>query len=59
MGANASYVDCSVREHEDSNHVTQQQLALEFGPLLQVPTPLFGLFLAEYDRIFGDGAASA
>jgi len=48
-----------VREHEESNHVTQQQLALEFGPLLQVPTPLFGLFLAEYDRIFQDDATSA
>ena len=48
-----------MREHEEINHVTQQQLALEFGPLLQVPTPLFGLFLAEYDRIFRDDDASA
>ena len=41
-----------VRAREQANKMTMQQLGIVFAPLLQIPAPLFALFLTEFDRLF-------
>ena len=43
-----------VRAHEATNKMTLQQLGIVFAPLLQIPAPLFALFVTEYARLFSD-----
>lgn len=41
-----------MRAREQANKMTMQQLGIVFAPLLQIPAPLFALFLTEFDRLF-------
>ncbi|PQE05367.1 hypothetical protein CJF31_00011156 [Rutstroemia sp. NJR-2017a BVV2] len=44
----------NIINHSDTNKMTVRNVGIVFSPTLNIPAPVFALFLQQYDSIFGD-----
>jgi RalA-binding protein 1 len=44
----------NIINHSDTNKMTVRNVGIVFSPTLNIPAPVFALFLQQYDGIFGD-----